>query len=48
MFMTDRLTKANIKGDKSELEHVIKILETLHSGWVEAINKLKRDENVNK
>ena len=44
MFMTDRLTQANVTGDKSHLEAVLKILETLYSGWVEAIEKLKRTE----
>lgn len=44
MFMTDRLTQANVTGDKTHLQHVLKILEMLYSGWVEAIEKLKRNE----
>ncbi len=46
MFMTERLTQANIRGDAKPLEEVLKILEILYQGWVEAIEKLKK-ENVN-
>lgn len=46
MFMTDRLTKANVTGQRSHLDEVLKLLETLYSGWVEAIEKLKKDENA--
>lgn len=45
MFMTDQLTHANIKGEKKYLEEVLKILNTLHSGWKEAIESLKRSES---
>lgn len=48
MFMTDQLTQANITGNKKGLEDVLKLLTTLHSGWKEAIEKLKKEENVNK
>jgi flagellar protein FliS len=48
MFVTEQLTKANATGEKKPLEDALKILETLYSGWVEAIEKLKREENVNK
>lgn len=43
MFMTERLTKANITGEKAHLIEVLKLLETLYSGWVEAIEKLKKE-----
>ncbi len=46
MFMTDRLTKANVSGERKYLDEVLKLLETLYSGWVEAIEKLKRGENT--
>lgn len=46
MFMTDRLTKANVTGQRSHLDEVLKLLETLYTGWVEAIEKLKKDENA--
>jgi flagellar protein FliS len=48
MFVSDQLTKTNATGDKKPLEDALKIMETLYAGWVEAVEKLKRDENVNK
>jgi flagellar protein FliS len=48
MFVTDQLTKANATGQRKPLEDSLKILETLYSGWVEALEKLKREENANK
>lgn len=44
MFITDRLTQANISGDVKPLEECLKIIETLYQGWMEAIEKLKREE----
>ena len=44
MYITDQLTQANIKGDKKPLESVLKITETLYSGWVEAVESLKKAE----
>lgn len=44
MFITDQLTQANIKGDGKPLESAIKITETLYSGWVEAVESLKKEE----
>jgi len=48
MFITDQLTQANITGEKKYLEDAIKVTTTLHSGWKEAIEKLKKDEASNK
>ena len=48
MFMTDQLTQANITGDKKYLEDVLKLLSTLHAGWKEAIENLKKSESLNK
>lgn len=48
MFISEQLTKSNATGQKKPLEDALRILETLHSGWVEAIEKLKREENANK
>jgi flagellar protein FliS len=48
MFMTDQLTQANINGNKKHLEDVLKLLTTLHSGWKEAIENLKKEDNLNK
>lgn len=47
MFVTEQLTKANATGQKKPLEDGMKVMETLYSGWVEAIEKLKREE-INK
>lgn len=47
MFVTEQLTKCNATGQKKPLEDALKIMETLYSGWVEAIEKLKREENAN-
>lgn len=48
MFVSEQLTKANATGQKKPLEDGLKVLETLYSGWKEAIEKIKREENVNK
>ena len=44
MFITDQLTQANIKSDRVALVHALKTMETLYSGWVEAVEKLKRED----
>jgi flagellar protein FliS len=44
-FITDQLTKANISGDSKFLFDALKILETLNEGWVQAIEKLKKNES---
>ncbi|MCB0356133.1 MAG: flagellar export chaperone FliS [Bdellovibrionales bacterium] len=43
LFMTTELIKANINADKEKLQSVLKILETLYDGWVQAIEKLKKE-----
>ena len=43
MFITDQLIKANIKPDKEKLENVLKILETLYDGWIQAVEKIKKE-----
>lgn len=48
MFVNDQLTKSNATGQRKPLEDALKVFETLYSGWVEAIEKMKREENVNK
>jgi flagellar protein FliS len=45
MYMTDQLTKANIKGDAEPLRDVLKLLEVLHDGWVQAIKKIKENSS---
>lgn len=43
MFITDQFTKANVTGKKEHLEQALRILEVLYKGWLEAVEKLKRD-----
>jgi flagellar protein FliS len=47
IFVCEQLTKCNATGDRKALDDSIRIMETLYSGWVEAIEKLKRGE-INK
>lgn len=44
MFVTEQLTKANATGQAKPLEDALKIMDTLYAGWVEAIEKIKREE----
>lgn len=46
MFISEQLTKCNATGQRKPLEDALKIMETLYSGWVEAIEKIKRDEHA--
>jgi flagellar protein FliS len=41
LHLFQETTKANIENDPKKLAHCVKILETLYSGWKEAIEKLK-------
>jgi flagellar secretion chaperone FliS len=43
VFLMDLYTKANISGDPAHLQSAIKILENLYSGWVQAVEKLKKE-----
>jgi flagellar protein FliS len=44
MFIMEQFTKANITGTTAPLQASLKILENLYSGWVQAVEKLKKDE----
>ena len=44
MFITDQFTKANISGAPEPLEHSLKILESLYGAWVQAVEKIKKEE----
>lgn len=46
MFITDQYTKANVSGDAKPLHDVMRVLEILHKGWVEAIEKLKKEGKI--
>jgi flagellar protein FliS len=43
MFVSEQLTQANIKGNPKPLVDSLKVLETLYSGWQQAIEKLKKE-----
>ena len=46
MFVTEKLTEANIKAKREPLDDAIKIVETLYDGWKQAIEKLKKEEQL--
>jgi flagellar protein FliS len=45
MFMMEQYTKANIHADEVPLQTNLKLLQTLYDGWVQAVEKLKKDSN---
>lgn len=40
-FMLRQFTQANISGDPEVLKGVLRILETLNAGWIQAVEELK-------
>ena len=46
MFMTEQYSKANVSGAVEPLKANLKVLETLYEGWLGAIDKLKKEENL--
>ena len=48
LFMMSQYTKANISGDPVPLKSNLKMLETLHDGWVQAVAKLKKEQEGGK
>lgn len=45
MFMMEQYTQANIKGDAAPLQANLKLLNTLYDGWVQAVEKLKKESD---
>ncbi|MGZ3769188.1 MAG: flagellar export chaperone FliS [Bdellovibrio sp.] len=43
MFMMDQYTKGNITGNPEPLKSNLKLLQTLYDGWVQAVEKIKKD-----
>jgi flagellar protein FliS len=43
IFIMELYTKANISGDPVHLKSSLKILENLYDGWVQAVEKLKKE-----
>ncbi len=48
IFMMGQYTKSNISGDPAPLKSNLKMLETLHEGWVQAVEKLKKEQEGKK
>jgi flagellar protein FliS len=44
LHLFQETTKANIENDPKKIAHCIKIMETLYSGWKEAVEKLKNGQ----
>jgi len=44
MYIMEQLTKANISGSPEPLRSALMVLENLYGGWVQAVEKLKKDE----
>lgn len=42
MFITDQYTQANITNDPKYLDNALGVLNTLHEGWVQAIEQIKK------
>ena len=43
MFMMEQYTKSNITGDAAPLQSNLKLLTNLYEGWVQAVEKLKKE-----
>lgn len=48
MFITDQLVQANISGKAKPLQDALRILEVLNDGWVQAVEKIKKEGKVGK
>jgi flagellar protein FliS len=44
MYIMEQLTKANISGSPEPLKSALMVLENLYGGWVQAVEKIKKDE----
>ncbi|MEN0060390.1 MAG: flagellar protein FliS, partial [Bdellovibrio sp.] len=47
MFMMEQYTKSNISGDPEPLRSNLKMLQTLYEGWVQAVEKIKKETDNN-
>lgn len=48
MYMTEEYTQANITGKPEHLQNVLKILNTLYEGWVQAVEQVKKQSSDTK
>ena len=44
MYITEQYTKANLSGSVEPFKTSLKVLETLYDGWVQAVEKVKKEE----
>lgn len=47
-YMTGQLVKANIEGSKEILDSVVKVLDTLLSGWRGAVEQVNKEASAQK
>lgn len=43
MYITEQYTQANITNNPEHLDNALGVLNTLHEGWVEAIQQMKQE-----
>lgn len=43
IFIMEQYTKANISGQVAPLQASLKVLENLYEGWVQAVEKIKKE-----
>lgn len=48
IFILEQYTKSNISGDPEPLKSNLKMLETLYQGWIQAVEKLKKEQEGGK
>lgn len=48
LFMMEQYTKSNISGDPGPMRSNLKMLETLYDGWVQAVEKIKKEQEGGK
>ncbi len=48
MFVTDQLTQANVHGKMEFLDQALKIITTLYEGWMQAVEKIKKEVGTEK
>ncbi|MEQ1664825.1 MAG: flagellar export chaperone FliS [Bdellovibrionales bacterium] len=46
MFITDQFVQANITGKAKPLNDALKILEILNEGWMQAVEKIKKENKA--
>lgn len=47
MYVTDQYVQSNISGKAKPLQDALKVLEILYDGWVQAVEKIKKENKTN-